>query len=67
MKGRGRERKMVKPIKKGIKIRELGKTEAIYAHLLPSNSRNINAWIICCAVFLYVIDLLTLNLPEMEK
>jgi len=59
------ETQTVKPIRNGIKIRKLRKTEATHAYLLPSNSipncRIINAWIICCAIFLSLIDVFNLK------
>jgi len=52
-----------KPIKNGIKIRKLRRTEATYAYVLPSisisNCRIISAWIIQCVIFLSMIDVLT--------
>jgi hypothetical protein len=57
------ETQTVKPITNGMKIRKLRKTEATYAYLLPSNSIPncgiISAWIIHCAIFLSMIDVLT--------
>jgi len=56
------ETQTVTPNKTGIKIRKLRETEATYAYLLPSNSipncRIISAWIIRCAIFLSMIDVL---------